>query len=253
MQGRFVDVNDNACRFFKMSRETLLASGPDEISPALQPDGTPSFGVGARLYRQARLAGAAPVFEWIHCDAAGQNIPCEVRFVRLPSSNRRLLRASIIDITERKRADAIAAGERRVFEKIAANAPLDCGARGDLRTASSASMPDSCCAINLLDAERQALSFGAAPSLPREFVAAMDACADRHPLRLLRGGGLSRAAQVTVADIETDALWEYRREAARASRIAGRLVGAHRGIGRRRWSAPSRCTAASRAAAGARP
>ena len=32
--GRFVDVNDNACRFFKMSRAALLGSGPDKISPA---------------------------------------------------------------------------------------------------------------------------------------------------------------------------------------------------------------------------
>ena len=37
-RGKFVDVNDNACRFFKMPRETLLSSGPDKISPAQQPD-----------------------------------------------------------------------------------------------------------------------------------------------------------------------------------------------------------------------
>jgi PAS domain S-box-containing protein len=96
--GKFVDVNDNACRFFKMSRAALLGSGPDKISPAMQADGTSSFGV-ARGYIDRALAGAVPVFEWVHCDSAGQNFPCEVRFVRLPSSNRRLLRASIIDIT----------------------------------------------------------------------------------------------------------------------------------------------------------
>ncbi len=38
--GKFVDVNDNACRFFKMPREALLACGPDKISPAHQPDGS---------------------------------------------------------------------------------------------------------------------------------------------------------------------------------------------------------------------
>ncbi|GAC1503806.1 MAG: hypothetical protein NVS1B6_11390 [Steroidobacteraceae bacterium] len=122
-RGEFVDVNDNACRFFKMPRATLLASGPDTISPLHQPDGTPSFGHPRGLIEGA-LAGEAPVFEWTHCDATGHTMPCEVRFVRLPSSNRRLIRASITDITERKRADAIAAGERRVFEKIAANMPL---------------------------------------------------------------------------------------------------------------------------------
>ena len=132
-RGKFVDVNDNACRFFKLDRSTLLQSGPDKISPTHQPDGSPSFGV-PRGYIDGALAGGAPVFEWVHCDALGQSMPCEVRFVRLPSSNRRLIRASIIDITERKRSDAIAAGERRVFEKIAANAPLRVRARGDLRS-----------------------------------------------------------------------------------------------------------------------
>ena len=122
-RGKFVDVNDNACRFFKMDRATLLACGPEKISPPMQPDGTPSFGLSRGLIDGA-LAGEAPVFEWVHCDSAAHAMPCEVRFVRLPSSNRRLIRASITDITERKRNEAIAAGERRVFEKIAANAPL---------------------------------------------------------------------------------------------------------------------------------
>ena len=222
-QGKFADVNDNACRFFKMDRETLLASGPDKISPARQLDGSPSFGV-ARGYIDGALAGAAPVFEWIHCDASGQNLPCEVRFVRLPSSNRRLIRASITDITERKRAEAIAAGERRVFEKIAANAPLlsileaICELIERVMTASSS-------AINLLDKDRQALSYGVAPSLPREFVAAMD----RTPVGI-RFGSCSAAVylarQVTVADVQNDAYWEFRRDAARHARI------------RAAWSAP---------------
>ena len=85
MRGRFVDVNDNACRFFKMDRAALLASGPDKITPLRQSDGSPSFGV-ARGYIDGALAGDTPVFEWVHCDSLGQTMPCEVRFVRLPSS-----------------------------------------------------------------------------------------------------------------------------------------------------------------------
>jgi diguanylate cyclase (GGDEF)-like protein/PAS domain S-box-containing protein len=210
-KGTFVDVNDNACRFFRMSREILLASGPEKISPPLQPDGTPSFGRPRGLIEGA-LAGDAPVFEWAHCDATGHILPCEVRFVRLPSSNRRLIRASITDIAERKRAEAIAAGERRVFEKIAANAPLT-SALGSICELIQRVMQESYCAINLLDHERQTLNFGVAPDLSREFVAAMD-CA---PIGIRYGScaaAVYLARQITVADIETDALWEYRREAA---------------------------------------
>src|SRR5271165_5983772 len=210
-KGTFVDVNDNACRFFKMAREALLASGPDKISTANQPDGTPSFG-RPRGFIEGALAGEAPVFEWAHCDANGQCMPCEVRFVRLPSSNRRLIRASIADITERKRSEAIAAGERRVFEKIAANAPLSSVLEAICEVIERV-MAGAFCAINLFDEERQVLSSGVAPSLPREFVAAMD----RTPIGI-RYGSCSAAVylsrQVTVADIETDAFWEFRREAA---------------------------------------
>src|SRR5271168_2281812 len=210
-KGTFVDVNDNACRFFKMPRESLLASGPERISPSHQPDGTPSFG-RPRGFIEGALAGEAPVFEWAHCDAAGQLMPCEVRFVRLPSSNRRLIRASITDITERKRAEAIAAGERRIFEKIAGNAPLSATLESICELMERV-MADSCCAINLLDHDRQVLNFGVAPKLPREFVAAMDGA----PIGI-RYGSCAAAVyltrQVTVADIEIDALWEFRREAA---------------------------------------
>jgi diguanylate cyclase (GGDEF)-like protein/PAS domain S-box-containing protein len=210
-RGKFVDVNDNACRFFKVSREVLLSCGPDKISPTHQPDGMPSFG-HARGFIKGALAGEAPVFEWTHCDDTGQTMPCEVRFVRLPSSNRRLIRASITDITERKRAEAIAAGERRVFEKIAANAPLS-SALESICGLIERAMAESCCAVSLLDHERQTLTFGAAPHLPREFVAAMDGV----PVGI-RFGSCSAAVylarQVTVADVDTDALWEFRREAA---------------------------------------
>src|SRR5690606_18417150 len=47
--GRFVECNDNAVRFFKMTREELLACGPEKISPPEQADGTPSFGVSRGL------------------------------------------------------------------------------------------------------------------------------------------------------------------------------------------------------------
>jgi diguanylate cyclase (GGDEF)-like protein/PAS domain S-box-containing protein len=214
--GRFVDVSDKACRFFKMPREALLAGGPDKVSPAHQPDGTASFG-RPRGYIEGALEGEAPVFEWMHCDAVGHNTPCEVRFVRLPSSNRRLIRASITDITERKRADAIAAGERRVFEKIAANAPL-ASALESICELIERVMAGTFCAIYLLDHERQALNVGAAPNLPREFVAAMDGA----PIGIRYGScaaAVYLARQITVADVETDALWEFRREAAQRASL----------------------------------
>src|SRR5690606_36779521 len=120
----FVDANDDAVKLFKMSREALLAGGPRAVSPACQSDGSASYGV-ARGYIERALAGGRPVFEWLHCDVEGHEIPCEVRLIVLPASNRQLIWASIMDITARRRADTFSFVERRLVELIAANAPLE--------------------------------------------------------------------------------------------------------------------------------
>jgi diguanylate cyclase (GGDEF)-like protein/PAS domain S-box-containing protein len=209
--GKFVDVNDNACRFFKFSREQLLANGPERISRAASSDGSPTFGL-PRGHIDGALAGEVPVFEWILCDATGQALPCEVRFVRLPSFNRRLIRASITDIAARKRGEAIAAGERRVFEKIAANASLQAVLEVIAEFIEQV-LPDSYCAINLRDTEHEILTLGVAPRLPREFLVAMDGV----PIGM-RYGSCAAAAYlvrpVLVDDIAADVSWEFRRDAA---------------------------------------
>jgi two-component system, LuxR family, sensor kinase FixL len=102
-QGRFVDLNMNAERLFTLSREELLRVGPVEVSPPLQPDGRPSSEAAAAELERA-LRHETPRFEWTHRNAAGKEIPCEISLVRLPSSGRKLVRGSIVDISERKRA-----------------------------------------------------------------------------------------------------------------------------------------------------
>jgi PAS domain S-box-containing protein len=101
--GRFADANQNAERLFGMSREELLRVGPVEVSPPLQPGGRPSSEAAAEELEKA-LRHVTPRFEWIHRSAAGQEIPCEISLVCLPSSGRNLVRASIVDISERKKA-----------------------------------------------------------------------------------------------------------------------------------------------------
>jgi diguanylate cyclase (GGDEF)-like protein/PAS domain S-box-containing protein len=130
----------------------------------------------------------------------------------------------IRDITERTRAEAIAAGERRVFEKIAANAPLSEVLEAVAEVIEGV-VHGGLCAINLLDIDTRVLRHGVAPSLPREFAAAMDDA----PVGI-RYGSCAAAVflgrQVTVTDIEADASWEFRRDAARLAGV--RAV----------WSAP---------------
>jgi diguanylate cyclase (GGDEF)-like protein/PAS domain S-box-containing protein len=101
--GVFVDGNENAARLFGVSSAALKKLGTVELSPPTQPDGRPSS-EAAPEYIQNALDGHESTFEWTHRNAAGQDIPCEVRLVRLPGT-RRLVRGSITDITERKEAE----------------------------------------------------------------------------------------------------------------------------------------------------
>ena len=103
--GTFVEVNQNATRLFGYPREEMLRLDYIALSPPTQPGGRSSAG-GARMHVEGALAGERPVFEWVHRNAAGEDIPCEVRLVRLPAVGRDLCRASIIDISDRKRAEA---------------------------------------------------------------------------------------------------------------------------------------------------
>ena len=98
--GRFVEVNENAQRLFRLPRPELLQRHPAELSPPAQDDGV--FPCNGPRSRSRRRAGESPTFDWLHRNAAGDVIPCEVRLVRLPATNRRLVRASITDVSKRK-------------------------------------------------------------------------------------------------------------------------------------------------------
>jgi two-component system, cell cycle sensor histidine kinase and response regulator CckA len=103
--GTFVDVNHRAELLFGCSRDVLFGHKPGDLSPASQPDGRSST-VAAREYIQRALQGETLHFEWTHRNVKGEDIPCEVFLSPIPLGSRRLVRGSIVDITERKRAEA---------------------------------------------------------------------------------------------------------------------------------------------------
>src|SRR6185295_10585525 len=81
----------------------LLQVGPLDLSPPIQADGSRSADLaGPRI--AAALAGESPVFEWIHSNATGEILECEVRLLHLPHPEHRWVRGSILHIADRKRA-----------------------------------------------------------------------------------------------------------------------------------------------------
>lgn len=123
-EGRFIDCNRRAGTLFGLSRSEMLKSNPIEVSPPFQPDGRSSAEAGMAYIQQA-VAGGAPRFEWIHRKATGELIPCELRLVRLPSSERVLVRGSVMDITERKEAES-ALYESEARKQAIFDSALDC-------------------------------------------------------------------------------------------------------------------------------
>ncbi|HEU0296307.1 MAG TPA: GAF domain-containing protein [Anaerolineales bacterium] len=99
--GLFVNPNENAVKLYGLPREDLVKAGPTQMSPPRQPDGRDSTEKAMEKIGEA-LQGGTPIFEWMHRNGQGEDFLCEIRLVRMPGAHPRV-RASVTDITERKR------------------------------------------------------------------------------------------------------------------------------------------------------
>jgi diguanylate cyclase (GGDEF)-like protein/PAS domain S-box-containing protein len=210
--GLFVDANDKAQKLFGLERAQLLQVGPVVLSPAHQPDGGASE-QRARAFVEQALQGAVPVFEWVHCDASGRELTCEVRLVRLPSGQRRLVRGSIADISERKRHERVTAAERTVFEQVTRNASLP-----EVLAAVTRLIETACtgtlCSVGVLSDERQSFAFLVAPRLHEPLRVALE----RAQLDLRHGScaaALYLDRQVLLEEVGSDPFWMQQRAAGR--------------------------------------
>ena len=116
--GKFIEVNENATSLYGRNRQTLLGMSPTDVSPEIQPDGLRSDQSAKEKIRDA-LLGNVPVFEWLHSRSDGKLIPCEIRLVRLPGGGaQKLIRASIIDTSERRRKEKIQQATYQISEAV---------------------------------------------------------------------------------------------------------------------------------------
>jgi hypothetical protein len=121
--------------------------------------------------------------------------------VRLPSSGRRLIRGSITDITERKRSELLAIGERRVFERMTSNADLAATLEAISETAERVT-PDALCTVSTYGRGR--LGHPASPSPVSGCRASSSRRSARFGIaarnRILRSAAIFLQRQVVVAD-----------------------------------------------------
>lgn len=116
------------------------------------------------------------------------------------------------DISDRKKAEALLAGENKILEMIATGKPL------------ATVMHELCCLVDSISTDSRAsvllvdsnncLRVGAAPHFPKEFMMLVDGI-KIGPSVGSCGTAAYRKEQVIVTDMETDPLWEDYRELAR--------------------------------------
>jgi PAS domain S-box-containing protein len=192
--------------FSGLSAEQSAGSGWEKT---LHPD---DLAEHLRKWREALASGQPTESEARHRDAHGNYRWLLVRAVPLrdEQENIRNWYGTAIDIEDRKRAEALLAGEKRILEMVAKGDSLSqilsclCRLVEEQTSGVTAS-------VLLLEGDR--LRHGAAPSLPKVYTDAIDGAAIGPS-----SGSLGTAAyigqQVIVEDIATDPLWADYRDAA---------------------------------------
>jgi PAS domain S-box-containing protein len=119
---------------------------------------------------------------------------------------------TVIDITERKRAEALRDGESRILEMIAHDAALEEILETLVRVV-EAQFAGLLCSVPLLDEDGLHVRHGAAPSLPEPYSKAIDGLCIG-PKAGSCGTAMYRREPVVVTDILQDPLWQSYRDVA---------------------------------------
>src|SRR3989475_5091740 len=156
------------------------------------------------LERLEKLRGGGPLrYERIFVRKNGDNLPVEVSVTAIRGG---YFQAILRDISERKRSEALLAGEKRLLEMIATGVGLKeilntlCLIIEEQRAGTLAS-------VLLLNPDGVHLDCIAGPSLPKEWTQQMEAL-PIGPCAGSCGTAAYRGSPVIVSDIMTDPLWD---------------------------------------------
>ena len=97
----FIECNPKTLEMFNCNRDDIINHSPLKFSPEIQPDGRSSDEMVMEKINLA-LEGKAPFFEWVHKRLDGRFFNAEVSLVVISLDNKKLIQATVRDITSRK-------------------------------------------------------------------------------------------------------------------------------------------------------
>ena len=121
---KFIDVNTSAINLYGFSsKEETIGKTPLDVSAPVQYDGTPSS-QKATYYVEQALKNGSVVFEWLHQKQNRELWDAEVHLLAFQSDNTTLLQFSLIDITERKKAEKELLESEKSYRTLFENAQI---------------------------------------------------------------------------------------------------------------------------------
>ena len=193
--GRILDVNDQTLKMFGYERMEMVGKAVVELVAA---ESRAEVAEAVRTGMESIYAHRA-----VRKDGSVFHVEARARMYRI--GNQTLRMTALRDITERKQAEDLTQSQKQVLELIAGGAPMRQTLEALTRTVEAQS-PELLASILLLDADGLHVRHGAAPSLPPEYLAAIDGAAIG-PNAGSCGTAAFRREPVFVADIASDPLW----------------------------------------------
>ncbi len=200
---------------------TALGYTPEEtqamssdVIRLFHPDDLPTISANHAAWKDAsneeirsieyRIRDKQGVWHWLHSR--------ETPFTRDEHGQVNQILGIAHDVTQRKHMETLLDGQKQILEMIATGTPLPDTLTALVRLIEAQS-PGMLCSILLLDEDGIHLRHGAAPSLPAEFVAAVDGLMIG-PCAGSCGTAAYRKEAVFVEEIATNPLWAVYRAAA---------------------------------------
>jgi PAS domain S-box-containing protein len=121
----FIDCNEKTLKMFKCTRNQIIGSSPNLISPEFQPDGRSSKEKVFEIQEKV-MAGKPKIFEWVNKKFDGTEFYAEVSLNKLEYHKRVAIQAIVRDITERKEIEqqifnAVTEAEEKERQRLASD------------------------------------------------------------------------------------------------------------------------------------